>query len=102
MSVWKKPWEQTWTGPIENEWVARDVETGLNRLHVYNDTMTKEESDEVVRFASAAPDMARALLMWLPEDGHTQECGSRRRDEQACSLECSTTRIALRKAGVPL
>lgn len=50
-------------------------------------------------FIAAAPDMAQALLMWLP-DGHSFECGSRLLDESACSAECAATRKALRKAGI--
>ena len=66
--------------------------------------LTLAESDAIRDARAAAiaalPDMARALLMWLPENGHTAECGSPTDDERACSLECSTTRKVLRRAGV--
>lgn len=49
--------------------------------------------------AQAAPDMARALLAFLPENGHTLECGNVTGDNARCSEECRNGRAALRKAG---
>lgn len=56
-----KPWEQEWTVPVTNQWVVRDAEARVDRVHAYNDDQSKEESDAVVTFIAAAPDMARAL-----------------------------------------
>lgn len=53
-------------------------------------------------FIAAAPDMARALLAFTSDNGHTPDCGNGTlgRHSGACSDECAAARAALRKAGV--
>jgi hypothetical protein len=58
------------------------------------------DAEEWEAFLKAAPDMARALLAFLPDHGHTAECGYSGYPDHACSTECANARAALSKAGV--
>ena len=71
--------------------------------------------EDEARLATAAPDMARALLDHVlihggPDDAHahTKPCWAsrlertRQRLDGLCTADCSAVRAALHKAGVPL
>lgn len=103
------------TKPHEQEWRVEETPYGNGRRIVVrngdNGTVAEFPAYDPpaalrrrpnAALASAAPDMARALLMWLPDNGHTAECGngSLGPHNGSCSTECETTRNALRKAGV--
>jgi len=85
----------------EEEWYARYdgrdwcIVSGRSVLMASHDT-----TDADLALASAAPDMARALLGMLPDDGHTMECANLTSDDSRCSTECRNARAALKKAGV--
>lgn len=91
-----KPHEQEWTQGRDN-WSIREAQTDTLRAQVYTDDQTASEADDVARFISAAPDMARALLVVLasPRDsnGKMVAVAISHEDWEAC-------RAALRKAGV--
>jgi hypothetical protein len=90
-----KPWEESWTPDEEavgdGDYVAIDADgyaviTAYSRDDVGDPDKTAEGR---LRLASAAPDMARALLTLRPAHG------------AACSCEpCLTVTAALQKAGV--
>lgn len=63
---------------------------------------TKEEVLEYGTMFAAAPDMARALLLLLGENGHFPWCHAWFGGGGACIEPCTGTRAALSKAGVPL
>lgn len=48
----------------------------------------------------SAPAMARALMAFLPEGGHSMECGNISDEPERCSEECRNARAALKSAGV--
>lgn len=107
-----KPWDQKWVVDGDGDvrrLNAKGEPSSLVFLHAASGTL----EDRVL--ASAAPDMARALLNHVlirggPDDAHThtRACWAERtgRDNQrlngSCTYDCMTVRSALAKAGVPL
>lgn len=85
----KKPWEETWRYDDVHVLMGGSIET--------------VEARE--RLATAAPDMARALLASGRTDAefpdsawHTNECWDNGR--ASCEEQCTQTRTALQKAGI--
>lgn len=93
------------TKPHEQEW-RTETSPGYGRVYIVadDDRMTcetrAEDGDEIARLISAAPDMARALLAFVSDSGHTPDCGYSGYPDHKCSDECAGARAALRKAGV--
>lgn len=85
-----KAHEETW----EYEFSTGLVLDGNSRDVVAENTT---RADRLV-LAAAAPDMAKALLAFLPCVGeHTFECGV---PPHGCTAECRSARAALMKAGI--
>ena len=94
-----KPHEQTWeVHPLDFRAVA-DAKTGLV---VADLRVPLGEAREVSALMAAAPEMARALLSFLPNSGHARHCQGGKPPPLvgACLDECASARSALRKAGV--
>lgn len=103
-----KPHEETWTVDEESvrdgDYIATTGD-GFVVLTVYArsdeaDSGGDELAEARLRQATAAPDMARALLEMLEDDGHLPHCSGA--TTVGCIVRCGEVRAALTKAGVPL
>jgi hypothetical protein len=102
----KKPWEEEWgydPNDASEEFIIRSAE----RREVASPSHDTTDTD--LRFISAAPDMARAILTEFgsfggDDDGewHTNECWGHQQGSARvpCARRCRATRAALQKAGV--
>lgn len=94
-----KPHEQEWT--MDRHLIVNEYGKGICRMQ---GSAATAEAEALIL---AAPDMARALLALLPEEGmarnHTRECLKWRTDGAyitECLPGCILAMSALRKAGV--
>lgn len=87
--------------PHEEKWSAR---AGVGAESFYVDTdgalVAVVFTERRKWLVAAAPPMARALMAFLPENGHSMECGNISDDAARCSEECRNARAALKAAGV--
>ena len=86
------------TRPLDEEWTMDDA--GLLYSHGGQNIIGSMGRSERAALASAAPNMARALLEVFGEAKHISTCHALRDVRRRCHPDCAAARSALQKAGV--